>query len=97
MNEKDYVLADIHKPWFEVFTFSTSRKVSKKTPNALFDDDTDFNNYLKMCYENEPTLNKSNIIVSSIHGVKGMERKKVILSNDWGYSFFYYCFCQGDT
>ena len=52
--------------------------------------DFDFNNYLKMCYENEPTLNKSNIIVSSIHGVKGMERKKVILSNDWGYSFFNY-------
>ena len=90
LNEKYYVLADIQKPWFEVFTFSTSRKVSKKTPNALFDDDTDFNNYLKMCYENEPTLNKSNIIVSSIHGVKGMERKKVILSNDWGYSFFNY-------
>ena len=71
---------------FDVFRFTTTRKQSKQTPNALFADDDDFNNYLKNCYENDPTLNKSDILLSTIHGVKGMERKKVIIRNDWGYS-----------
>ena len=85
LKEKYYVLADINKPWHEVFLFSTSRKASGKKPNGLFRDDDEFNNYLKMCWDNDPTLNKADIIVSTIHGVKGMERKKVILSSDWGY------------
>ena len=85
LKEKYYVLADINKPWHEVFSFSTSRKSSGKKPNGLFRDDDDFNNYLKMCWDNDPTLSKADIIVSTIHGVKGMERKKVILSSDWGF------------
>ncbi len=85
LKEKYYVLADINKPWHEVFYFPTTRKASSKNPNGLFRDDGDFNNYLKMCWENDPTLSKADIIVSTIHGVKGMERKKVILSSDWGY------------
>jgi superfamily I DNA/RNA helicase len=85
LKEKYYVLADINKAWHEVFYFSTSRKSSPKKPNGLFRDDSDFNNYLKMCWDNDPTLGKADIIVSTIHGVKGMERKKVILSSDWGY------------
>jgi len=85
LKEKYYVLADINKPWHEVFYFSTSRKASGNKPNGLFRDDDDFNNYLKMCWDNDPTLSKADIIVSTIHGVKGMERKKVILSSDWGF------------
>ena len=85
LKEKYYVLADINKLWHEVFCFPTSRKSSAKKPNGLFRDDSDFNNYLKMCWDNDPTLNKADIIVSTIHGVKGMERKKVILSSDWGF------------
>tara|TARA_R100000750_G_scaffold58684_1_gene46574 strand:- start:59 stop:820 length:762 start_codon:yes stop_codon:yes gene_type:complete len=85
LKEKYYVLADINKLWHEVFYFPTSRKSSAKKPNGLFRDDSDFNNYLKMCWDNDPTLNKADIIVSTIHGVKGMERKKVILSSDWGF------------
>ena len=69
-----------------MFRFTTTRKQSKQTPGALFADDDAFNNYLKNCYENDPTLNKSDIIVSSIHGIKGMERKKVVICNDWGFS-----------
>ena len=84
LKEKYYVLADINKLWHEVFYFPTTRKSSAKKPNGLFRDDGDFNNYLKMCWENDPTLSKADIIVSTIHGVKGMERKKVILSSDWG-------------
>ena len=38
-----------------------------------------------MCWDNDSTLSKADIIVSTIHGVKGMERKKVILSSDWGF------------
>ena len=86
LSEKYYILADINKPWFDVFSFSTTRKFSKQRPNALFYDDADFNNYLKTCYENDPTLNKADIIISTIHGIKGMERKKVVICNDWGYS-----------
>ena len=86
LSEKYFVLADIHKPWFDVFRFTTTRKYSKQTPNALFADDDDFNNYLKNCYENDPTLEKANILLSTIHGVKGMERKKAIIRNDWGFS-----------
>ena len=85
LKEKYYVLADINKPWHEVFLFSTTRKASGKKPNGLFRDDGDFNNYLKMCWDNDPTLSKADIIVSTIHGIKGMERKKVILSSDWGF------------
>ena len=85
LKEKYYVLADINKPWHEVFYFSTTRKSSGKKPNGLFRDDDDFNNYLKMCWDNDSTLSKADIIVSTIHGVKGMERKKVILSSDWGF------------
>jgi superfamily I DNA/RNA helicase len=90
LSEKYYVLADINKMWFDVFNFSTTRKYSKKKPNALFYDDTDFNNYLKNCYDNDPTLSKSDIIISSIHGVKGMERKIVVICNNWGYSLHNY-------
>jgi superfamily I DNA/RNA helicase len=85
LKEKYYVLADINKPWYEVFYFSTTRKSSGKKPNGLFRDDDDFNNYLKMCWDNDSTLSKADIIVSTIHGVKGMERKKVILSSNWGF------------
>ena len=66
--------------------FTTTRKKNTSQPNALFEDNDDFNNYLKNCYENDPTLNKSDIILSTIHGVKGMERKKVVICNDWGFS-----------
>ena len=90
LKEKYFILADIHKPWFDVFNFTTSRKKEKKKPNALFDDDLDFNNYLKTCYDRDPTLSKADIIVATIHGVKGMERKKVILCSNWGFSYHNY-------
>lgn len=79
------VLADINKEWHEVFSFSTKRKVTKQRPNALFQDDDDYNSYLKFSWENDKTLSKSKIRVSTIHGLKGMESSTVILSNDWGY------------
>jgi len=87
MKEKYFILADINKPWFEIFNFTTTRKKDKTQPNAIFDDDEDFNNYLKTCYENDSTLSKTDIIVSTIHGVKGMEKDKVILNSNWGFSY----------
>ena len=87
MKEKYFILADINKSWFNVFNFNTTRKKDKNQPNAIFDDDEDFNNYLKVCYENDSTLSKPDIIVSTIHGVKGMEKDKVILNSDWGFSY----------
>jgi DNA helicase-2/ATP-dependent DNA helicase PcrA len=87
MSEKYFILADINKSWFDVFNFTTSRKKDKTQPNAIFDDDEDFNNYLRTCYENDSTLSKTDIIVSTIHGVKGMEKDKIILNSDWGFSY----------
>ena len=65
--------------------FNTSRVRSDKKPNALFRDKEDFNDYLKRCWEKNKNL-ETKIIVSSIHGVKGMEADKVVLGVEWGYS-----------
>jgi superfamily I DNA/RNA helicase len=80
------VLADINKKWYEVFNFTTKRKQTKQKPNALFRDDDDYNSYLRFAWENDNTLSKSKIRVSTIHGLKGMESNTVILSNDWGFA-----------
>ena len=85
IQEEFKILADINNEWHEVFNFSTKRKKTKQLPNALFEDDDDYNSYLKFAWENDKTLSKSKIRVSTIHGLKGMESNTVILSNDWGF------------
>mgnify|MGYP003665205902 FL=1 len=84
IQEKFKVLADIKKEWNEVFYFTTKRKKTRRQPKALYEDDDDFNNYLKDAWNNDNTLEKANIYISTIHGLKGMESDNVILSNDWG-------------
>ena len=50
----------------------------------MFDDDLDhYNEYVRLCWEKDANLD-SNILVSTIHGVKGMERDVVIINSDWG-------------
>ena len=85
MKTKYYLNADINKLWHEIFYFDTKRVRSNKKPNALFRDKEDFNDYLKRCWEKNKNL-ETKIIVSSIHGVKGMEADKVVLGVEWGYS-----------
>ena len=85
LKKKFYLDCRIEKVWLEIFWFDTTRVVSSKKPKALFEDREDFNDYLKRCWEKNPTL-KTKIIVSSIHGVKGMEADKVVIGVEWGYS-----------
>ena len=85
LKTKYYLNADINKLWHEIFYFDTKRVKSDKKPNALFKDKEDFNDYLKRCWEKNKNL-ETKIIVSSIHGVKGMEADKVVLGVEWGYS-----------
>ena len=86
LKNKFYLNCPKDKIWHEVFEFNTKRIVSHKKPKALFESKEDFNDYLKRCWEKNPTL-ETKIIVSTIHGVKGMEADKVVMSVEWGYSF----------
>lgn len=89
LKNKFYLNCPKEKVWHEVFEFNTKRIVSHKKPKALFESKEDFNDYLKRCWEKNPTL-ETKIIVSTIHGVKGMEADKVVMSVEWGYSLDHY-------
>ena len=89
LKNKFYLNCPKDKIWHEVFEFNTKRIVSHKKPKALFENKEDFNDYLKRCWEKNPTL-ETKIIVSTIHGVKGMEADKVVMSVEWGYSLDHY-------
>ena len=83
LKENYFVLADIKKSWFDIFNFKSKRVITSKRPNALYEDRDDYNNYLKRAYQLDPTFEKTDILVSTIHGVKGMERDIVIMSAVW--------------
>lgn len=83
LKDKYYLLADINKPWHEVFYFQTTRVKGPNNKGALFDDNDHYNEYVRLCWEKDANLD-SNILVSTIHGVKGMEREVVIVNSDWG-------------
>ena len=83
LQKKYHVLADIQKDWFDVCKFQTDRIKGHKKPNALYDSMDDYNNYLKMAYDLDPTFTKTDILVSTIHGIKGMERDSVVVNTIW--------------
>ena len=85
LKNKYYLNAPLEKMWHEIFYFDTTRVQSAKKPNAIFRDREDFNDYLKGCWEKNKNLT-TKIVISTIHGVKGMEAEKVVLSVEWGYS-----------
>jgi len=85
LRNKYYLNAPLEKMWHEIFYFDTTRIQSAKKPKAIFRDREDFNDYLKGCWEKNKNLT-TKIILSTIHGVKGMEAEKVVLSVEWGYS-----------
>ncbi len=85
LKNKYYLNAPLEKMWYEIFYFDTTRVQSAKKPKAIFRDKEDFNDYLKGCWEKNKNLT-TKIILSTIHGVKGMEANKVVLSVEWGYS-----------
>ena len=83
LQKKYHVLADIHKDWFDVCKFTSERIKSHKKPKALYDSMDDYNNYLKTAYDLDPTFTKTDILVSTIHGIKGMERDSVVVNTIW--------------
>jgi DNA helicase-2/ATP-dependent DNA helicase PcrA len=89
LKNKFYLNCPKDKVWHEIFEFNTTRIVSENKPKALFENKEDFNDYLLRCWEKNPTL-ETKIIVSTIHGVKGMEADKVVMSVEWGYSLDHY-------
>ena len=89
LKNKFYLNASLEKMWHEIFYFDTTRIRSAKKPKAIFRDKEDFNDYLKGCWERNKNLT-TEITLSSIHGVKGMEADKVVLGVEWGYSLSAY-------
>ena len=89
LKNRFYLNASLEKMWHEIFYFDTTRIRSAKKPKAIFRDKEDFNDYLKGCWERNKNLT-TEIILSSIHGVKGMEADKVVLGVEWGYSLSAY-------
>jgi DNA helicase-2/ATP-dependent DNA helicase PcrA len=85
LKKKYYLNAPLEKMWHEIFYFDTTRIQSAKKPNAIFRDREDFNDYLKECWQKNKNLT-TKIILSTIHGVKGMEADKVVLCVEWGFS-----------
>jgi DNA helicase-2/ATP-dependent DNA helicase PcrA len=83
LQKKYHVLADIHKDWFDICKFTSDRVKTHKKPNALYDSPDDYNNYLKMAYDLDPTFTKTDILISTIHGIKGMERDIVVMNTIW--------------
>ena len=83
LQKKYHVLADIQKDWFDVCKFISDRVKTHKKPNALYDSPEDYNNYLKIAYDLDPTFTKTDILVSTIHGIKGMERDIVVMNTIW--------------
>ena len=85
LKNKFYLNAPLEKMWHEIFYFDTTRIQSATKPKAIFRDREDFNDYLKGCWEKNNNLT-TEITLSTIHGVKGMEAEKVVLAVEWGFS-----------
>ena len=85
LKNKYHFDAPLDKMWHDIFFFDTTRIKGPKKPNALFIDKEDFNDYLLRCWEQNKNLD-TKIILSTIHGVKGMEADKVVLCVEWGFS-----------
>jgi len=84
------LIADVNQPWYETFKFTTKNVVSAQKPKALYEDIDEYNLYLKEVWEkNDCSFPEPNILVSTIHGVKGMEKPNVIMSTIWNWPSYY--------
>jgi superfamily I DNA/RNA helicase len=76
------------KDWFNFLFFkqehvSEASKSRKGTVSHLFGDNEDVQNYIIEVWKKDPTLRKSNIVVGTIHSVKGREATNVIVCDVW--------------
>ena len=74
--ELQWLEVDFSKPWFNFLHFDTEAFAFKEG-------NEDFNAYVQKCWLKEPTLRETNIIISTIHGVKGMEAPNVVVCDVW--------------
>ena len=69
-----WLKVDFSKPWFNFLHFDTK--------TGAFEEE-DFNLYIQKCWLKDPTFRKTDIIVATIHGVKGMEAPNVVVCDVW--------------
>jgi DNA helicase-2/ATP-dependent DNA helicase PcrA len=84
LKSKFYLDANINIPWFEILNL--------KTHNGEYY--VDYIQYLKNIMENGNYKKSKRILLSTIHGAKGLESANTILNCDWPY-LPYRTYCKG--
>jgi len=84
LKSKFYLDANINVPWFEILNL--------KTHNGEYY--ADYIQYLKNIMENGNYKKSKRILLSTIHGAKGLESANTILNCDWPY-LPYRTYCKG--
>ena len=84
LKEKFYLDADINQPWFEILNLRPRDK-------AYY---VNYIEYLKKVIEKGNHKKSKRILLSTIHGAKGLESANTILNCDWTYKP-YNSYCMG--
>ena len=76
------------KDWFNFIFFnqehvSESSRSRKGTTTHLFSDSEEVQNYIVEVWKKDPTLQKTNITIGTIHSVKGKEATNVVVCDVW--------------
>jgi len=72
------------KDWFNFIAFKQSHvSEASKGKGRLFKDNDEVQQYIIEVWKKDPTLRKSNIIVGTIHSVKGREATNVVVCDVW--------------
>jgi len=77
------------KDWFNFIFFGRNHvpeasKATKGVTKQLFRDKEEVQQYIIEIWKKDPTLRESNIIVGTIHSVKGREATNVVVCDVWG-------------
>ena len=72
------------KDWFNFIAFKQKHvSEASKGKGRLFKDNDEVQQYIIEVWKKDPTLRKSNIIVGTIHSVKGREATNVVVCDVW--------------
>jgi len=86
LKSKFYFEANINAPWDEILTL--------KPRNGTEENYKDYIQYLKNIVENGNYKNSKRILLSTIHGAKGLESANTVLNCDWP-RLPYETYCRG--
>ena len=86
LKSKFYFEANINAPWDEILTL--------KPRNGTAENYKDYIQYLKNIVENGNYKNSKRILLSTIHGAKGLESANTVLNCDWP-RLPYETYCRG--